>query len=124
MEFSTIAILAAFPIIGSAIGYTLGLASYSVINTFMITFISPILSKFLKKDIANFKVTVGGVKLNIGELIIAIVDFIMILLLILFLLRYLFRGVIHEVIKSKSKNSREIVNLLQQIVTWRLPMKP
>ena len=62
-----ISILTTFNIIGSATGYTIGLVSYNWILVFMNTFIKPIVSTILKKDIDNISITFLSTKFNNNE---------------------------------------------------------
>ena len=124
MDYSIISLLATFNIIGAAVGYTLGLASFQINRTFMDSVISPILSAYFKKSINNISVTIGGIKFKFGSLLLAIINFIFIFIFIMFLLKFVLFRIVKSVMMRKNETGKKIIDLLQQIVTWRIPMKP
>ena len=119
-----LSILSDLGVFGPAIGYTLGMALFEVINNFMKSIISPILDYFIGNNISTYIVNIGNFKFKIGLLIESLINFFLIFGVILFTLRVILKDIVKAVIKKKSENERKTANLLEQIVTWRLPLKP
>jgi large-conductance mechanosensitive channel len=123
MSVSIITILASFGIIGSAIGYTVGIATYNIVNTFMITIGIPLLSKLISRNITKYVITISGVKLHIGTMINSLINFILILLFIIFGLKIIFKNVVSQIITEQTSQNNKIIKLLEQIVNWTIPLQ-
>lgn len=119
MDFSTTELLAMFGIVGSSIGYTLGLVTYNFINSFIVNIISPLLNLVIKKDLKDWTIILfNGVQLGIGKLIMSFLDAVIVLGLILLLIHYF----LPDVVRHKRKSNDRVANLLEKIVAWRVPL--
>ena len=117
-----ISILSNLGIVGPAFGYTIGRAIFEVINNLMISIISPLFSYFIGDNISKTVIKIGKIKFNIGLFLESIINLLLILFVILFTLRFVFKDLIKAVIKDDEKHDRKIIDLLKQLVMWRIPL--
>ena len=122
MPFTIAKIFISFGIIGTMIGYTMGLVGYNLINGFMESIIKPILNKVIKSNIDTLVINKYGMKFKIGKLIGALIDFVLTLFLIIVLLRFVFKDMIMTIIDNKEEGIVKQTELLQKIVDFRLPL--
>lgn len=117
---SLISLLSSFEIIGAATAYTLGLVSYTWITIFMTTFIQPLLSKFLKKDVGDIVINIFNTKFKVGNFIVATIDFALVILFILFVLKVVLKNVVQKIINDKNEHEDKIVKFLEDITKWKI----
>lgn len=118
---NVIAILAHFGIIGAAMGYSLGLVSYRTINSLMVNIISPVIDILLGSSLSSLKFKIFGINLMLGNFLISIIDFILVVGIILLLSKYVFNKLIIDVINHKKGYEEEVVSLLRTLIDWKIP---
>lgn len=96
-------IIANFKIIENAFGYTLGLTSYNLIQSFFKSILVPLLDTFFDRDLSAVKMTFGSTELLIGKFIESFIDFIIVLGFILFILRVLLYDVVDDIIQRQKQ---------------------
>ena len=96
-------IIANFKIIENAFGYTLGLTSYNLIQSFFKSILVPLLDTFFDRDLSAIKITFGSTELLIGKFIESFIDFIIVLGFILFILRVLLYDVVDDIIQRQKQ---------------------
>lgn len=119
---SLISILSTFEIIGAATAYTLGLFSYEWVNSFMNTFIEPLVSKIFKKDINNISINLFKTKFKIGNFLLATIDLFFVFLFILFMLRFILKDTVKKIINDKNENDEKMIKFLEDITKWKIPI--
>lgn len=96
-------IIANFKIIESAFGYTLGLTSYNLIQSFFKSILVPLLDTFFDRDLSAIKIMFGSTELLIGNFIESCIDFLLVLGFILFILRVLLIDVVDDIIERQQQ---------------------
>jgi large-conductance mechanosensitive channel len=109
-------ILTNFQIIGTMIGYTLGLVFYNIINSFMLSVVKPLLGPNKK-----YTLTLFGTKLFLGELFGAFIDFVLVIIIVFFLLRYVLRDIIKQIIQLQNMHDEKQTLLLEKILKEKDP---
>ena len=115
--------LAAFNVIGLAVGSVMGITAVSLGKSFTNEIIMPILSPLLGSD--NWKNTrfkIWKFDLGIGIFISELMYFIIITLIMFFIVKILFKNIIDKVVKRKQrwdrslkKSQDDILNVLEEI---------
>jgi len=119
---SIISILSTFQIIGATTAYTLGLVFYNWVTIFMNTFITPLLSKILNKNINDISINIFNIKFKIGNFLIASIDLILVMLFILFILKIVLNNVVEKIIENKNEHNNKMINFMEDITKWRIPI--
>lgn len=105
-----ISILTHFNIIGSAIGFAIGMASNEMIKTISDGIILPLLGSFFKiHTFEEFYVRFNGNKIKVGKLVGDIISFVLVLMIIIWALRYPLNHLVESVIQTKTEASNRNV---------------
>ena len=115
--------LAAFNVIGLAVGSVMGITAVSLGKSFTNEIIMPILSPILGADNwKNIRLKIWKFDLGIGLFISELTYFIIITLIMFFVVKILFKKTIDKVIKRKQrwdrsleKSQEDILNVLEEI---------
>ena len=115
--------LAAFNVIGLAVGSVMGITAVSLGKSFTNEIIMPILSPLLGTDNwKNTRLKMWKFDLGIGLFISELIYFIIITLIMFFVVKFLFKKTIDKVIERKhrwnkglQKSQGDILNVLQEI---------
>jgi large conductance mechanosensitive channel len=115
--------LAAFNVIGLAVGSVMGITAVSLGKSFTNEIIMPILSPILGADNwKNTRLKIWKFDLGIGVFISELIYFVIITLIMFFVVKVLFKKTIDKVIKRKQrwdrgleKSQEGILNVLEEI---------
>jgi large-conductance mechanosensitive channel len=115
MPVDTVSILANFGLIGATVGIALGTAGHQLVQALVKDIIYPVLGAFVfrKEHLDNFTIRIGGSKVAIGNFLLVLLEFLIVLFLVFVILRYMLGGTLAEVIKQKGKHG-EIVEVQNQ----------
>lgn len=119
---SFISILSTFNIIGASTAFALGTVSYNWINSFMLTFIKPLLLKPYKNNINNIKLKLLGFNFEVGNFLLTTIDLILVLLFIFFVLQVILRDIVTRIIKDKNEHPEKMSRFLEDISSFRVPI--
>ena len=80
------------------------------------------MSKGVKKDVNNTVINLFNTKFKVGQFLLATIDFVLVLLFILFILRFVLKDVVKKIIYNKNEHENKIVNFLEDITKWKIPI--
>ena len=112
-----IKLLTNFNVVGAMVGTTLAIAFNDIIKTAIKNIINPIIGiLFSVKELNEFSINIIDQKINIGYLLVAILNFIIILIMFYVLYKTIFRNTIQTVIEQKTDDNKKLIKNTKKMV--------